>query len=108
MGIFLPKKQAKRSGKRKLAIMHATGAKRLTQAPRPHIMPSMETKEKNLGGLIGNIFRIFRPGEEIGVTPSEDRIRERAYALWEEAGRPDGDGVEFWVRAETEVRGKQN
>lgn len=79
MGIFLPKKQAKRSGNWP-SCTPATGAKRLTQAPRPHIMPSMETKEKNLGGLIGNIFRIFRP---------------------------DGDGVEFWVRAETEVRGEQ-
>lgn len=35
--------------------------------------------------------------------PSDDEIRERAYHLWEEAGRPDGDGVDFWVRAEEEL-----
>lgn len=33
----------------------------------------------------------------------EETIRERAYLLWEEAGRPECDGVEFWVRAEQEL-----
>lgn len=33
----------------------------------------------------------------------EDAIRARAYFLWEQAGRPDGDGVEFWTRAEQEM-----
>jgi hypothetical protein len=27
-------------------------------------------------------------------------IREAAYRRWEEAGRPEGDGVEFWLEAE--------
>jgi len=30
----------------------------------------------------------------------EEIIRERAYFLWEEAGRPEGDGVNFWIEAE--------
>jgi hypothetical protein len=29
----------------------------------------------------------------------EDRIRERAYHLWEASGRPAGRDVEFWHRA---------
>ena len=29
----------------------------------------------------------------------EDRIRERAYHLWEADGRPPGRDVEFWHRA---------
>jgi hypothetical protein len=29
----------------------------------------------------------------------EDRIRERAYLLWEASGRPPGRDVEFWHRA---------
>jgi hypothetical protein len=41
-----------------------------------------------------------RPGGQ----PTEDDIRARAYALWEQAGRPEGDGVEFWCRAENELR----
>ncbi len=34
---------------------------------------------------------------------SEERIRERAYHCWEEAGCPTGDGVEFWLKAEAEL-----
>jgi hypothetical protein len=33
----------------------------------------------------------------------EDAIRHRAYQLWEAAGRPEGDGVRFWVEAEREM-----
>ena len=33
---------------------------------------------------------------------SEDMVREKAYLLWEEAGRPEGDGVHFWLMAEKE------
>jgi hypothetical protein len=33
----------------------------------------------------------------------EDSIRTRAYALWEQAGRPESDGIEFWLRAEKEL-----
>jgi hypothetical protein len=29
----------------------------------------------------------------------EQRIRERAYSLWEEEGRPEGRAEEFWERA---------
>ena len=33
----------------------------------------------------------------------EELIREKAYFLWEEAGRPESDGVEFWIEAEKQV-----
>lgn len=36
-------------------------------------------------------------------TPHEDDIRDRAYALWVEAGSPDGRDDEFWHRAEREL-----
>jgi hypothetical protein len=31
------------------------------------------------------------------------KIRERAYLLWEQEGRPDGREQEFWLRAEHDV-----
>jgi Protein of unknown function (DUF2934) len=34
---------------------------------------------------------------------TDDKIRERAYQLWEAAGRPEGDGVRFWIEAEREA-----
>ena len=45
----------------------------------------------------------LQPPARDGV-PQEDAIRARAYALWQQAGSPGGDGVEFWLRAEQELR----
>lgn len=42
------------------------------------------------------------------MTPySEMQIRERAYALWEQAGRPEGQDKEFWAMAEAELADQQ-
>jgi len=34
---------------------------------------------------------------------SADDIRLSAYRKWESAGRPTGDGVQFWLEAEQEL-----
>lgn len=34
----------------------------------------------------------------------EDQVRERAYQLWQEAGSPEGDGVQFWLDAEEQLQ----
>jgi hypothetical protein len=34
---------------------------------------------------------------------AEDAIRLRAYEKWEAAGKPAGDGVQFWLAAEREL-----
>lgn len=36
-------------------------------------------------------------------TVTADDIRLRAYRKWEQAGSPQGDGLEFWLRAEHEL-----
>ena len=36
--------------------------------------------------------------------PTERRIRRRAKQLWEQAGRPTGRDLEFWLEAEREFR----
>lgn len=33
----------------------------------------------------------------------EDKVRERAYQLWDQAGRPEGRQHEFWYDAEREL-----
>lgn len=35
--------------------------------------------------------------------PCEDKIRDFAYQKWQAAGRPEGDGMEFWLEAEREL-----
>lgn len=37
----------------------------------------------------------------------EQRIRERAYRIWEEAGRPEGKAVEHWLQAEAEIASEE-
>jgi hypothetical protein len=47
------------------------------------------------------------PAAPAEATPvvSEEEIRYRAYCLWNAAGWPASDGVEFWLQAERELRG---
>ena len=35
--------------------------------------------------------------------PNAQRIRERAYMIWERDGKPDGHALAHWVRARSEV-----
>lgn len=37
--------------------------------------------------------------------PSDEAIRDRAYALWVEAGSPEGDDERFWHEAERQLSG---
>jgi hypothetical protein len=40
-------------------------------------------------------------------TADEAAIREQAYLLWEQEGRPAGREMEFWTRAEVALAGKE-
>ncbi len=46
---------------------------------------------------------------EIGIhfLTSAEAIRYHAYDKWEIAGKPAGDGVTFWLEAETELAGNR-
>jgi hypothetical protein len=35
---------------------------------------------------------------------TEESIASRAYSLWEQAGRPHGRDLEYWLLAESQVR----
>ena len=39
-----------------------------------------------------------------GQIAKEQAIRERAYAIWEEEGRPEGRHLDHWLRAEAEIK----
>jgi len=40
------------------------------------------------------------------IAQHEHIIRERAYAIWEKEGRPDGREWDHWVQAATEMGGR--
>ena len=37
---------------------------------------------------------------------TQDRVRQRAYELWEQHGPSDGHEAEFWYQAERELEGE--
>jgi hypothetical protein len=43
--------------------------------------------------------------EEPGA-PTPERVSERAFEIWQKAGRPDGHALDHWLQAETELRQK--
>lgn len=59
-------------------------------------------KTISISDILANAVKSVLVLGETSAIP-EETIRERAYLLWEEAGRPECDGVEFWVRAEQEL-----
>lgn len=40
------------------------------------------------------------------AVPSAEKIAARAYAIWEESGRPEGCEQEHWYQAESELRSR--
>ena len=45
--------------------------------------------------------------KEVNMQVDEDKIRERAHRLWQEAGKPDGKEEDFWLEAERQLREEQ-
>lgn len=37
------------------------------------------------------------------MTDHDDKIRDRAYQLWDQAGQPEGREQDFWYQAEREL-----
>jgi hypothetical protein len=38
----------------------------------------------------------------------EDKIRQRAYELWEQSGKTDASEMDFWLQAEREISGERS
>lgn len=41
------------------------------------------------------------------VDRNAERIRQRAYELWQQSGQPDGSEMDFWLQAEREIKGEE-
>jgi len=54
------------------------------------------------------VFEIFQITHLLGVfhvpPPGTADVRKLAYMKWEAAGKPAGDGLDFWLQAEQEAR----
>jgi T4 RnlA family RNA ligase len=56
---------------------------------------------KRYDGVVSIDYIVIFPGS---FDATEQEIRERAYYLWDNAGRPAGDEVDFWLQAEQDCR----
>jgi hypothetical protein len=69
--------------------------------------PSKTKPAKNSHGSqapkLESAARTDSPPAHDGRQVSEEEIRLLAYHKWESAGRPAGDGAEFWRQAEMEL-----
>lgn len=55
--------------------------------------PLVNISEMNMKNTIEDSIRV-----------QESEIREAAYQMWEKAGRPAGRDLEFWLKAEAQLR----
>jgi hypothetical protein len=51
---------------------------------------------------------ISRRNRHNGKSVADEQIRICAYQKWEAAGKPTGDGIQFWLEAEQELIGGKN
>ena len=63
----------------------------------------MDQKQDALAYWFTYRFRKVLVEEGKMTADPQQAIRERAYALWEQDGRPDGKALEYWLRAEAEM-----
>jgi hypothetical protein len=77
----------------------ATKEKKEESTVKSHHVPSSDNAGKiSLAGSSQNDAQTCSVHERC-----EDAVRERAFLLWEQAGCPEGDGVNFWIEAEQEL-----
>lgn len=76
------------------SALYRINADNMASCPCAGCKPALEEGRK----VFNDLFRLVQRHQN-----EHNQTRERAYALWEAAGRPDGDGVEFWLRAEAEL-----
>jgi hypothetical protein len=57
----------------------------------------------------GKVYAVYETEKDMRLPGCRWRAIERnAYCLWEAAGKPESNGVEFWLRAESEIDENQN
>ena len=80
-----PTKKASRTMRKRAAVSAQVGSVRPTSQPSPAVVSTVAAPSPK------------------GRPLSEEAIRLCAYQRWEAAGKPNGDGVHFWLEAEREL-----
>ena len=68
-----------------------------------------QAQERKTCSLPSGVEQLSAVSECCDESPlCQDAVRERAYLLWEKAGYPSSDGVEFWLQAEQELQAESD
>ena len=83
-------------------------AKSLSQGQVPSISEGAGSEERGDAKIVKARKKTSadNPAPALNRKPEafdEHLIRERAYAIWVEEGRPDGRDVEHWIKARVEI-----
>lgn len=60
-------------------------------------------EDNNVSSIVQKTLQSIFGETYAARVPTEEEVREKAYLLWEEEGRPESDGIKFWVRAQNEL-----
>lgn len=72
---------------------------------RPNVSPTAPGERTNPAEA-SDAVSLHPAAQPQPAAVSDEQVRARAYFFWEQAGRPDGDGAEFWLRAEQELKSR--
>ena len=75
-------------------------------ATKPVLLRNMEDATSALVQALATCpsYRdIFPPISEKEMSAIDQEVSRKAYLLWEQAGRPEGQSEKFWLQAEREV-----
>ena len=67
-------------------------------------LPAVLSIDNRSLGTPAPAFERQLPQRPRGMAPElRHKVEERAYALWEADGRPDGRALDYWLQAEQEI-----
>jgi hypothetical protein len=79
--------------------------RKIAQANRLSWRISDQTTYERLSAWVQELQQ--KLGQLLAARRTRQKIRERAYELWQENGRPAARDLEFWLQAESEITERQ-
>jgi Protein of unknown function (DUF2934) len=76
--------------------------RKIAQASRISSRITDQTTYERLRAWVGELRQ--RLGQRLAARRTREKIRARAYELWEQNGRPADRDLEFWLQAESEIK----
>ena len=90
------KPKNRRTTTRKKAAPSAEAPARAPRSARP--------ASSRISAVVESMTKPADSGARLVEPPTSEQIAVRAFQIWEEKGRPDGQQMDNWLQAENELR----